>query len=159
MEDLIGKKFGRLTPTKYLGTNKWRNGKWLCLCSCGNQKECSSSNLRSGGSKSCGCLQKERTILANTIHGQGRTRIYRIWTNMLERCNNPNNPFYKDYGGRGIIVCKRWLKFENFLKDVGNPPEGLTFDRTNNDKGYFPDNWKWSTPKEQANNRRDNINK
>lgn len=78
---------------------------------------------------------------------------------MKDRCTNLNNPHYKDYGGRGIIVCERWMKFENFLEDVGIKPEGKSIDRINNDGNYEPNNWRWSTPKEQANNRRDNINK
>lgn len=85
------------------------------------------------------------------------TPEYRIWVWMKQRCNNPNNTGYHKYGGRGIKVCKRWLRFESFYRDMGDRPKGLTLERINNSKGYFPDNCKWATWKEQANNSRKNV--
>lgn len=145
--DLTERTFGRLTAKKYT------QGKWQCVCSCGSIKSVSSYNLRKGITQSCGCLHSEVVVARNTIHAAHGTRAYRIWTNMKDRCANPNNKAYHRYGGRGITVCKRWLKFENFLADMGQPLEDLTLDRIDNNKGYEPSNCKWSTYVEQARNR------
>lgn len=103
---------------------------------------------------------REQVIKSNikrATHKMTNTRIYKIWQNMLSRCKNKNIPRYKDYGKRGIKVCDRWQKFENFYTDMGECPENLTLDRIDNDKGYFPENCKWSTRAEQVNNARSNI--
>jgi len=166
--DLTGQRFGKLIVIKCIGQNKWGYYIYLCKCDCGNEKIISGQNLRNGQTKSCGCFQKEITLKANLKHGHTsngkRSKIYRVWDCIIQRCNNSNNSRYKDYGGRGIKVCWRWSNknpkgFENFYKDVGDPPKGKSFDRTNNNGDYKPGNWKWSTPKEQANNRRNNKNK
>jgi len=90
----------------------------------------------------------------NLKHGYYGTKIYAVWASIIQRCNNPNHKQYKDYGGRGIIVCKRWLKFENFLEDIGEIPKGLTLDRINNNGSYSLENCKLSTMKEQQRNTR-----
>lgn len=146
--DLTGLKFGKLSIIDLIGKNK--HGKYLysCKCDCGKQKLILGESLVSGNTKSCGCFSK------NLKHGYSETPTYKSWTSMIQRCNNPNNDRYKDWGERGITVCERWLKFENFLEDMGERPKNKTLDRTNNDLGYFKENCKWSTTKEQSNNKR-----
>jgi len=129
-----------------------------CLCDCGKTSFVRGQFIRKRITLSCGCLQSEVTAARSLTHGQNvgykRTKAYRVWTNMLSRCGNPNVKSFKDYGARGIKVCARWKKFAGFLADMGNPPAGLTLERKNNDGNYEPKNCKWATWKEQASNRR-----
>ena len=161
MKNLIGKKFERLTVIQRGGNNRWGNSRWLCRCECGNEKIILGKNLKSGHTKSCGCLHIEKTIERSITHGHTTKRniskTYQAWHDMISRCTNPNNKRYQDYGGRGIKVCKRWLKFENFLEDMGEVPEGCQIDRIDNNKGYDKSNCKWSTRKEQQRNMRNNL--
>ena len=161
MIDLIGQKFGRLTVIKQMGKNRWRNIKWLCLCDCGDQSVVYSGNLRNNSTQSCGCLQKESITSRSTKHRHNKrgkeTRTHRSWRHIIDRCTNPNNAHYQDYGGRGIKVCKEWLEFINFLKDMKESPgSGYSIDRTNNNKGYSRENCRWATSKEQQRNTRNN---
>ena len=144
--DLTGKRFGRLFVLSVAD----RKYHLICVCDCGNKCTVAISSLKSGSTQSCGCLRLERS----KTHGMSHIPEFRVWNSMLERCNNPNNKRYCDYGGRGIKVCERWMDFKNFIADMGFRPKGLTLERINNDKGYSPSNCKWDTGENQARNRR-----
>ena len=171
--NLIGVRVGRLTvakesPKKRRGEGKGFRRYWECVCDCGSVVSISQDRLRlSEGSKSCGCLQRESAYLAgksNRIHGEsthaGNTTEYRIWCGIVQRCCNPNDAAYEDYGGRGITMCPRWREsYVNFLKDllseIGRRPSiKLTIDRINNDRGYEPGNIRWATKTQQVQNSR-----
>ncbi|WP_176317340.1 hypothetical protein [Burkholderia vietnamiensis] len=154
--ELTGRKIGRLevlAPHRKEGIERLF---YECRCECGNTCIIGAQNLRRGMTKSCGCLQKERVRQASLKHGMSHTSLHNTWMSMIQRCTDQNCRAYPDYGGRGIKVCDRWLTFENFLADMGLPPQkGLTLDRfPNNDGNYEPGNVRWATKKEQANNRR-----
>lgn len=153
-----GERFGRLTVLEATKTvvypSKSRVLYHECRCDCGTVKFVTIYALRKGHTQSCGCLQADKTSTASRTHGLSKTRIYRIWSCIITRCTNPNAINYERYGGRGITVCDRWRKFENFLEDMGEPSPGLTIDRLDNDKGYSKENCAWRTPTEQARNRR-----
>ena len=152
--DLTGQKFGRLTVITQGGKNQHGKIVWYCMCDCGQSGRVVGQSLRAGKTMSCGCLRAEVTAKASTTHGMSGTKALNIWKNMLRRCNDPNNPGYKHYGGRGIRVCKRWQSFSNFYADMGDPPTGLSIDRIDNNKGYSPDNCRWATNKQQTKNKR-----
>jgi len=161
--DLTGQKFNKLTVCE-----EWYNSDtkyWMafCECECGNTTDVRKINLVSGHTKSCGCLQREKVIEANIKHGElsnGRdSKEYRTLENMIQRCYNLNNSQFKNYGGRGIKICQRWLdSFENFLEDMDRAP-GIEYsiDRIDNDGDYCKENCKWATPKEQLQNTRRNV--
>ncbi len=156
--DLTGRIFDRL---KVLERDSSVHGrvKWICECSCGKTISVGRSELQSGDTKSCGCLAKELTIARNITHGESGTPEYGIWSAMKNRCNNSNVGNYKNYGGRGIQVCNRWLNsFENFIQDMGyRPTPQHTLERENVNGDYCPTNCRWATYQEQARNKRNNV--
>lgn len=149
-----GQRFGRLVVVDEAPPHITPSGqakrRVTCKCDCGELRLVHVSSLRSGNTQSCGCYHKDRA----TKHGHHGTRTYRIWAGMVQRgTGKKNNGNYK---GRGIVVCDRWLSFDNFLHDMGECPENLTLERLDNDKGYTPENCAWRTFKQQQRNKRTN---
>lgn len=157
MENLIGKKFGRLVVVEQLVKGK---GVCLCRCDCGNIKKVRTDHLKRGCTLSCGCLQKERVSISNSKHNKSLSKLYGVWSSMKSRCYNKNNDKYKNYGGRGISVCNDWRndfsKFFSWAKNNGYK-KGLTIDRIDVNGNYCPENCRWVDYKQQARNKTTNI--
>lgn len=148
-----GQRFGRLEVVRHAGRIK-KDQTWLCRCDCGLETQVSTHNLTSGRTKSCGCWKKERRN--RLTHGMSNSPTWKVWVKMRERCLDSRCAEFPHYGGRGILVCERWVKFENFLADMGEKPEGLSIDRIQNNGNYEPGNCQWATDLDQMRNTRRN---
>lgn len=159
-KDLTGQRFGRLTVLEFV-SNKKKDAHWLCHCDCGNEKVVRGMRLKIGHTTSCGCFRLEKIHSLNGInHGGKGSKLYTIWVRMKQRCLNPNDKSYKDYGGRGICIAPEWLNdfaaFRDWALSHGYK-DNLSIDRIDNDRGYFPENCRFADAKTQSRNRRISI--
>jgi len=162
-DDFAGRRFGRLVAIERAPNDVKGRTRWKCVCDCGAITTPMAAHLKRGTTQSCGCMKRELDSEKYTTHGKSCSRLYSVWANMKDRCENKNNHAYESYGGRGIKVCDEWQDFRNFLewsltngyKEAASRGK-CTLDRRENDRGYEPSNCHWVTMKEQGNNRRTN---
>lgn len=149
-----GERYGRLVISHEVQSPVKGHRMFVCNCDCGSTVTARLNGLRTGNTKSCGCLMRERTATINRTHGGTGTRTHARWKSMMARATNPNIVGAKHYSLRGITVCERWRQYENFLADMGECPINHTLDRIDNDQGYQPGNCRWATVQEQGRNKR-----
>lgn len=154
---ITGKRFAMLTAMNPTALRVRGKVVWLFKCDCGNETSVGASQVINGNTRSCGCIKLARVKALKYSHGMAKTKINHVWARMKQRCLNPKCSDYEYYGGRGITVCERWLKFENFFSDMGQPEPGMTLERVDNSKGYEPGNVIWASRKVQGVNMRSNV--
>lgn len=157
--EVIGQKYGRLIVQRLAGMDQSHKSTVEVICECGQVLVVRLNNLRTGTTKSCGCLGLEAIKRRSTKHGLSHDDRFQVWVDMHKRCYSVRCPSYPNYGGRGITVHESWHHTpEKFFVDMGKRPHGYTLDRVDNDKGYGPGNCRWASMSEQQNNKRTNIN-
>jgi hypothetical protein len=160
IKNIIGQKFNRLLVLEFVEVISHKSI-WKCRCDCGNIKNISGADLKSGNTKSCGCYLKENAGKQTITHGETRktnyTGTYKSWRSMKARCTNPKNNQYHNYGARGITFCDRWNKYENFLEDMGERPDGYSLERNDPNGNYEPENCCWIPLNKQSRNTRRTV--
>lgn len=150
---MTGQRFGRLFVLEYAGKGRQDKALWKCICDCGSVINAVGISLRSGKTRSCGCLIVDWCKKTKRTHGKSTSRTYKSWSCMINRCTNPSYRAYHRYGGRGITFDPKWKTFAGFLQDMGERPEKKSLDRIDNNGHYYKENCKWSTQTEQCRNR------
>lgn len=155
---LPGEKFNRLTVVSELPHKRGNNLFVRVRCDCGTELEVSQPVLRNGNTSSCGCLRKEVTRARSLTHGMTGTKVYQMWSDMVQRTTNPKSSSYEFYGARGITISPEWLEFAGFYRDMGDPPTmDHSIDRADSNGNYCKSNCQWATQEEQFNNRRSSV--